>query len=511
MHRFEGLVSSNLISLVCAQSGKLKLLLALSGGADSVALLCALKAMASENLCQVYACHVNHGLRGAEADSDQSFCESLCRAQGIALQVVKLDGLKLESSEESLRELRYQALAQVASDLSISHVVTAHTLNDQVETMLFRLCRGTSLSGLTGIKAARSLKGISLLRPLLAIERHELESYLAAIQQSWCVDSSNSDDKYTRNFLRNQIVPQLNQRFSALSQNFEHLRINIERENDWLDLLSAEALERLRQPGRRSRFIAVQAWRKLHGALRARVLVALMRENGVEASFERVERVERLAQSLPAEFNQAEKRYSLGDGLALLFEGGGLTFAAQIESGKSSSDNELLHLRRTMPALVVRLPTGQSTTITVIPWLDKALRVEAIAGLSDGSRSELAYPHRQAYDCLVDLSAISGSLCFRLRQEKDRIQPLGMGQSVRLKQYLHANKGADRGPGLLRHLDERLGQRLTPVLADDQEVLWVPGYGLSQKVRVGTIASHRLSLIDLVRDSGKFELDESIC
>lgn len=511
MHRFEGLVSSNLISLVGAQSGKLKLLVALSGGADSVALLRAIKSMANENLCEVYACHVNHGLRGTEADNDQSFCESLCRAQGIALQVVKLDGLKLDSSEESLRELRYQALAQVASDLSISNVVTAHTLNDQVETMLFRLCRGTSLSGLTGIKAARSLKGISLLRPLLAIERHELESYLAAIKQVWCVDSSNSDDKYTRNFLRNQIVPQLNQRFSALSQNFEHLRINIERENDLLDLLSVAELERLRQPGRRGRFIAVQAWRKLHGALRARVLVTLMREHGVEASFERVERVERLAQSLPAEFNQAEKRYSLGDGLDLLFEGGGLTFAAQIESSKSSCDNELLQLRRAMPALIVRLPSGQATTVTVIPWLDKAMRVEAIAGHCDGSRSELAYPHRQAYDCLVDLSAVSGSLSFRLRQEQDRIQPLGMPQSVRLKQYLHANKGADRGPGLLRHLDERLAQRLTPVLADEQEVLWVPGYGLSQKVRVGTIATHRLSLIDLVRDSGKFEIDESFC
>jgi hypothetical protein len=216
-------------------------------------------------------------------------------------------------------------------------------------------------------------------------------------------------------------------------------------------------------------------------------------------------------QSLPADFNQVENRYSLGDGLDLLFEGGGLTFAAQIESGKSSSDNELLHLRRAMPALTVRLPSGQATTITVIPWLDKALRVEAIAALSGGSGRDLAYPHRQAHDCLVDFSAISGSLCFRLRQEKDRIQPLGMGQSVRLKQYLHANKGADRGPGLLRHLDERLAQRLTPVLADDQEVLWVPGYGLSQKVRVGTIATHRLSLIDLVRDRGKFEIDESIC
>ncbi|MBP9091125.1 tRNA lysidine(34) synthetase TilS [bacterium] len=519
MHRFEGLVSSNLISLVPAHSGKLKLLVALSGGADSVALLCALKSFASlaeGHPYEIYACHVNHGLRGAEADSDQSFCERLCVSKGIPLHVVKLDAIKLDSSEATLRELRYQALAEVAVGLSISHVVTAHTLNDQGETMLFRLCRGTSLQGLAGIKGVRTLEpDLLLLRPLLSIGRLVVEAYLADIEQSWCVDFSNADDKYSRNFLRNQIIPQLNQRFSTLSQNLEHLRLNIERENDLLDLLAAEQLESLRQPGRCAQSISVEAWQKLHPALRARVLVKLMRESGVEASFDRVERVAQIMPGISLGQGGPARHYSLGNGLEILLEGGGLSFSAEIEAVKQSKGDELSRLRRSMLALAVRLPVvGRSTALTLIPWLDKALRIEVVASSSDslnfdGSNSDVQYPHRRAHHCLVDLGRVTGDLTFRLRQEGDRIQPLGMDESVRLKHYLHANKDKEGNISLLKHLDEPMAQRLTPVLADEQEVLWVPGYGLSQKVKVGKVASHRLSLIDLASDSGK--TDSSFC
>jgi hypothetical protein len=84
-----------------------------------------------------------------------------------------------------------------------------------------------------------------------------------------------------------------------------------------------------------------------------------------------------------------------------------------------------------------------------------------------------------------------------------------MAENVRLKQYLHANKDTDGGLGLLKHLDERAAQRLTPVLADEEEVLWVPGYGLSQKVKVSQGATHSLTLIDLTHDTGKNDL--SVC
>jgi len=495
MHPFEHLVGSNLISLVASQSGKLRLLVALSGGADSVALLCALQANAAaeaELPIEIYVGHVNHGLRGQEADDDQRFCEQLCSKYKLPLQVMKLDLSAGDCSEEALRGLRYKALTEMALSHSISHVVTAHTLSDQAETMLFRICRGTSLRGLAGIKGVRPLgRGLQLLRPLLRFERLEVETYLADIGQTWCTDLSNDNSKYTRNFLRHQIIPHLAERFSALSQNFEHLRCNIEQENDLLDLLTAEQTSRLRQPGRRSQFLDIEGLRQLHPALRARVWVALMRENGVEASFERVQRIEKLL--APRDITNAlGERFSLGGGQDVVLEGGGLTIAAQISPRPES---ELLRQRQAMAPLAVRLPEQGPTSLTIIPWLNKALKIEKLQSALLVEPSQ--FPHRQAHHCLIDLSRIGGNLEFRLRQEGDRIQPLGMIQSVRLKQYLHANKDAAR-VGLVMPLDPVAAQRLTPVLADEDEVLWVPGFGLSEKVKVGqSEMTYRLSLIDL--------------
>lgn len=496
MHPFEHLVGSNLISLVPSERGKLRLLVALSGGADSVALLCALQANAATNAelpIEVCVGHVNHGLRGQEADDDQGFCEKLCAKYNLPLQVVKLDLPSGDCSEEALRGLRYKALADMAINLSISHVVTAHTLNDQAETLLFRICRGTSLRGLAGIKGVRPLgRGLKLLRPLLSSERLEVETYLGDIGQTWCTDLSNRDSKYTRNFLRHQIIPPLTERFSALGQNLEHLRRNIEQESDLLDLLTSEQISRLRQPGRRSQFIAIDGISQLHPALRARVLVALMRESDVEASFERVQRIEKLLTQIDVTNTLRERRFSIGGGQDVLLEGGGLTFAAQISPRPES---ELLRQRQAMEPLEVRLPEREPARLTIIPWLNKALKIEKLQSFAVVEASQ--FPHRQAHHCLIDLSRIGGKLEFRLRQEGDRIQPLGMIQSVRLKQYLHANKDAAR-VSLLMPLDPVAAQRLTPLLADEEEVLWVPGYGLSEKVKVGQSEMiYRLSLIEL--------------
>ncbi|CAN5438812.1 hypothetical protein BH11CYA1_BH11CYA1_37240 [soil metagenome] len=520
MHRFEDLVGSNLISLLGEESGEQRLLVALSGGADSVALLRALTTIASinngasadtEKQYKIFACHVNHGLRGQDAIDDQTFCEKLCLDLKVPLQVINLDLAAAKSankftdnsterpsseySEEALRGLRYQALASVAQKLSISHVVTAHTLSDQVETMLFRMCRGTSLRGLSGIRGVRILApGLYLVRPMLAAARSEIESYLAAISQSWCNDKSNAQSKYSRNFLRNQIVPQLTERFPALAQSFEHLRQNLEQENQLLEMLASQQLENVRLIGRQNS-LSLSLWQQLHPALQGRVLVMMMRESGVEASFERLRRVERLA-----ELNSSKKRYSLGGGVEVVLEGDCLTFAQQISKSIESAEGELADCRRRMLPISVHLPgPGKSSRLTLIPWLKKALLVEKLERSEKAAIS--AFPHRQAHHCLVSLGGMVGPLSFRLRQEGDRIQPLGMEQSVRLKQYLHASSKGDGRQHLLMPLDERLAQRLTPVLADEQEVLWVPGYGLSAKVRVTQGPIYMLSLIDLADDS----------
>lgn len=178
-------------------------LAALSGGADSVALLLALQELGYP----VRACHLHHGLRGAEADRDERFCRELCAARGIELTVKHVDAAAharetRESVETAARSLRYAFFRETAG---AHKTATAHTADDNLETMLFHLARGTGLDGLTGIPPVRE----GIIRPLIACTREEVEAFLAARGQGFVTDSTNCESDYTRNRIRHEAVPVL--------------------------------------------------------------------------------------------------------------------------------------------------------------------------------------------------------------------------------------------------------------------------------------------------------------
>ena len=178
---------------------------ALSGGADSVCLLHLLNRLKDEYGFLLTAAHLNHGLRGEEADADESFCRALCEEWGIPFVSAKLDVMALrrngESVETAARRLRYDFLYQAAEGT----VALAHTADDQLETVLFRLCRGASTKGLSGIPPKRD----RIVRPLIDCTREQIECYCAEQNLSFVTDSTNADDTYTRNYLRHQVVPLL--------------------------------------------------------------------------------------------------------------------------------------------------------------------------------------------------------------------------------------------------------------------------------------------------------------
>ena len=181
-----------------------KLLVAVSGGGDSVALLHALVALGQ----RVHVGHVHHGLR-AESNADQAFAAELAESLGVACNVIRVDARKHpgESPEARARSLRYAALEQVRVERVCSAVATAHTLDDQAETVLLRQARGSTLSGLAAI-APRCHKR-RLLRPLLSVRRDELRKYLCARGLRWREDSTNADLRIPRNRLRAQVLPVL--------------------------------------------------------------------------------------------------------------------------------------------------------------------------------------------------------------------------------------------------------------------------------------------------------------
>ena len=212
---------------------------AVSGGADSVALLVALveaNRSGPQNKIPlgvvVSAAHVHHGLRGAEADGDEAFVVSLCERLGVPLRVFRVDtparqAAESEGLEEAARELRYEALRGLMVAGTVDVVATAHTLDDQAETVVMKMLRGAWTEGLGGISpvvraqdsveihvsqsrhgAPTSLAG-RVVRPLLAVRRSEVEEFLRARGGEWREDSSNADLKLTRNRVRRELMPLL--------------------------------------------------------------------------------------------------------------------------------------------------------------------------------------------------------------------------------------------------------------------------------------------------------------
>ena len=190
-----------------------QVLAAVSGGADSVCLLYLLAQMREEWELEVRAVHVNHGLRGGEADRDAAFTENFCRALSVPCRVRQVDVRGLAASqglseEEAARNLRYQALEEEVESWEKEsgcpvRIAVAHHGDDNVETILHNLFRGSGLKGLGGIRPMRG----RIVRPLLTVTRQEILDYLKEEGLEYCMDSTNGSGDYTRNRLRLQILP----------------------------------------------------------------------------------------------------------------------------------------------------------------------------------------------------------------------------------------------------------------------------------------------------------------
>jgi tRNA(Ile)-lysidine synthase len=192
-------------------------LVGVSGGADSVAALRALAELKGEvgGRGKLVAAHVHHGLRGTEADEDRDFVVALAGSLQLPCEigdvpVVERAAADGDGIEAAARALRYEWMLKTAHRVGARYVVTAHTADDQAETVLHRVLRGSGLGGLRGIKRVRELgDGVSLIRPLLPFRRAELRAYLEQLGQPFREDGSNSDRGLTRNRLRLDLLPKL--------------------------------------------------------------------------------------------------------------------------------------------------------------------------------------------------------------------------------------------------------------------------------------------------------------
>jgi tRNA(Ile)-lysidine synthase len=374
-----------------------RLCTAVSGGADSVALLLLLHAAnaAPHNGLGVglSAVHVHHGLRGEEADADLVFVEQLCLRLEVPLHIhhgsvpgrltASRAAGRAETIEEAARHLRYGVFAGLIAQGHADSVLTAHTLDDQAETVLMKLLRGAWTEGLSGIHPILPIEDIAgphsptpkptpdltrrrgeILRPLLATRRADLAAYLESQNQPWRTDSSNADEAFTRNRIRHHLLPVLREYNPSIDQTLANLAELAREDEAHGQSELAHILPRLLLPGKPVRgggravsttpgddsvSVDLDLLRPLDPTLRRRVIRAAARRLGARLTFDETMRLLALG-GLPAAFGPHEPAISARTGSTLHLSG-------QLHAERSAREIRLFRVAD--PAKEhVRLPTA---------------------------------------------------------------------------------------------------------------------------------------------------------
>lgn len=223
-------------------------IIGVSGGADSMCLLFVMLQLRKRLNMTVTAVHINHGLRGDEADADQAFTEHFCKLHGIECVTFHTDIRALAdkekiSEEEAGRKYRYTCFEQVKNEYHADCIAVAHHQDDQAETVLFNLARGSGLSGLSGIAPVRD----DIIRPLLCLNRREIEAVLKAVDIDFQTDRTNFDTNYTRNKLRHKVIPYMVSEIN--SETVAHISktaINVRMALEYIQKQAEDALEHIR-------------------------------------------------------------------------------------------------------------------------------------------------------------------------------------------------------------------------------------------------------------------------
>ena len=250
-----------------------------SGGADSLALLLMLEKLRHQVPFRLVAVHCEHGLRGEASLADAAFCREICHKYGVEFLLFELDvpqkRLPGESVETAARRLRQEVWQNLAGQKKQTAVVLAHHAGDRRENLLLRLGRGSGSSGLTGLRSKRMLNGVLYLRPLLKMERSQLEVFLRESGEvCWREDASNSDICYRRNFIHQELIPQWEKAVPGVRHGLDAALDALETEADFLEELAGKYVCKIRRSGG-----AVTAWQKVPAALHGRVLRKLAKRD----------------------------------------------------------------------------------------------------------------------------------------------------------------------------------------------------------------------------------------
>ena len=420
-----------------------RVVVALSGGADSMALLHVLCELKDEYCMAVEACHVNHGIRGGDAVRDENFVRAECEKLGVVLHTFHFDVPALAKArglglEECGRQLRYEAFATLGDCL----VATAHTLSDCCETLLLNETRGTSLRGLCSIPAKRD----NIVRPLIDCTREEIEAYCESNSVPFVTDDTNFDDVYSRNRVRLNVIPELKKINPSFETAISRLISCANEDEEYFSIKTQEIISESKTPdGYNAEIIAKQ-----HPSVRKRVLSAIIKEEtGIVPELVHLKLVEKI------------------------LDGGTKQIAGKTVVSVSGS--------------VMKINPEKDDDFT--EWQCDFIVSEMIAGnrkikATVFNKNDLP-PKQFIHNKVLDYDVVAECAVLRNRRPGDKIRLAGSSCTKTLKKLFNE-----------KHVD---GRNNLMILADNEGVLWVEKLGCADRAKI-TEKTEKILLIEEVAE-----------
>jgi tRNA(Ile)-lysidine synthase len=429
-----------------------KLVVAVSGGADSVCLLYILSTLCKELGVELHVAHLNHQLRGAESDADAEYVAKLAQRLKIPVTVESRDIKKYQtknrlSPEEAAREVRYSFLAEVAASVGAAKVAVGHTADDHVETILMHLLRGSGTRGLRGLLPLTRLPGLTIIRPLLEMTREETAAYCKKHRLHPHIDSSNLSMEPFRNKIRHQLLPQLREYNPQIA---EALQRTARIAADDLAFIEGEANRRWGEMTHvegnaviidKTMFLSLPSTLQRH-LLRASIDSVLGDLKDIEAGH-----IEDIMEAL-------EKPSGKVIGLP-----SGLNFTIEYDRYVLAPDSSTLcPLPPLEDEYQLKIP-GK----TVIPgWnIEASIIPPSTPPITDGD-----------FTAEFDYAATGDKLTVRRRRPADCFQPLGMGRPKKLNRFM---------------IDARIPRSWrprVPVVSANEQIIWVAGWRIDERFKV---------------------------
>lgn len=411
-----------------------------SGGYDSMCMLDALKKTAPEN--KIIALHLNHGWRGEESDTEEVNCIEFCKTRGIEIYCERLPQT-VSQTETAAREARYEFFEKCGKKFGSNIIFTAHNKNDNAETVLYRICTGTGISGLQGINEKRG----NYYRPLLNISRNEIEKYCNNNKLTPNNDSSNSNTKYKRNFIRANIIPELEKINPNAVDKINSLSKTAGEENEIIEEYLNIIIEKISENNK----IKTKKFFKQSNAVQKRIIYKLFNLNNLEYDMTRILYIlDFLKENADS---KAGKTCSLTNNLWIFINN---EFIEIITNEKPELPYfHILHEGRYQ----------DKNYVFEIEKFDKIVR---------------KFPKETENTAYVDLKNFPFDFEIRTRQAGDIIQPFGLKGKQKLKKYLNGKK-------VPQHLKDSL-----LFLAHGNEILWAINLGISDKIKTVEKPTHKI-------------------